>query len=169
MRLYKFEMRGFPIGVSLSPFQFSTYCFFESLRKGRGAQCEAHNARPSRETASARARVYFFIQRTHFIRAVHIKAVPSLSLPSMARDSIGSPYKQQPLSSRPWRLSSISRCCCLARLAPATNPVFSFSSSSSSVFDFALVDDDPSGVVSSSRNRKRRERLLRHRLVAMRH
>ena len=27
------------------------------------------------------------------------------------------------------RLSSISRCCCLARLAPATNPFFSFSSS----------------------------------------
>ena len=86
---------GFPIGVS----PFNALCFFESEEKD-ATHSVKHITRVPLAGQPRHTRVFIFsYKRTHFIRAVHIKAVPSLSLPSMARDSVGSPYKQQPLSS----------------------------------------------------------------------
>ena len=92
-------MRDFPSVFPCPPFQFSTYCFFESEEKD-ATHSVKHITRVPLARQPRHARVFIFsYKRTHFIRAVHIKAVPSLSLPLMARDSAGSPYKQQPLSS----------------------------------------------------------------------
>ena len=92
-------MRDFPSVFPCPPFQFSTYCFFESEEKDATHSVKLITRVPlARQPRHARVFIFSY-KRTHFIRAVHIKAVPSLSLPSMARDSVGSPYKQQPLSS----------------------------------------------------------------------
>ena len=104
---------GFPIGVP--PFQF-TNCFFESEEKD-ATHSVKHITRVPLAGQPRHTRVFIFSsERTHFTCAVHLKAVLSLSLPSMARDSVGSPYKQSlssasfaPLLHLPLLLSRASR------------------------------------------------------------